>query len=221
MPNVLIIEDDEVLALGLKKAFAAEGYTPLNAYDGDTGLYMARTESPDIIILDVMMPNMNGFEVTTELRRTGEQVPIIILSARSDKADLIRGLDLGADDYLTKPFDLDELMARVRRKLGQQQEKKTELGGFSYDWKLRQLIQIDGPAPNTTIELAQKEQLLLEFFLRRPGQIVSREQILDGVWGADYDGTDRTVDNFVMILRKKTSARHFKTVRGLGYRFEK
>lgn len=218
MPKVLIIEDDEVLALGLKKAFTAEGFESLNAYDGDTGLYMAKTESPDIIILDIMMPNMNGFEVTTELRRSGEQVPIIVLSARSDKQDLIRGLDLGADDYITKPFDLGELMARVRRKLGQQLEKNAEFGDYIYNWKLRKLSKASN---QQSIELASKEQLLLEFFLKREGQIVSREQILDAVWGSDYDGTDRTVDNFVMILRKKTVAACFKTVRGLGYRFEK
>ncbi len=214
MSKILIIEDDKIISEGLKQALEDEGYQVKCAYDGENGLYMVRTESPELVILDIMMPNMNGFEVTTEVRRQGNGVPIIILSARTESQDKIRGLDLGADDYVSKPFDLDELLARVRRHLKKQIDQEHEFGEFKYSWKER-LLSKNGAA----ILLQSKERVLLEFFLKRPNQIVSREQILDGVWGSDYDGTDRTVDNMIVALRKKVGARHLVTERGLGYRF--
>lgn len=214
MSKVLIIEDDKIISNGLKQALTIEGYEVNCAYDGDTGLYMVKTESPDLVIMDIMMPNMNGFEVTTELRRHGDKVPIIILSARTESKDKIRGLDLGADDYVTKPFDLDELLARVRRFLKKETHNIDNFGEFKYDWGLRILTD-----KSSTLTLSTKERLLLEFFLKRKNQIISREQILDAVWGADYDGTDRTIDNIIVSLRKKVGTEHLITERGLGYRF--
>lgn len=214
MSKVLIIEDDKIISDGLKQALEDEGYEVKCAYDGENGLFMIRTESPELVILDIMMPNMNGFEVTTEVRRQGDSVPIIVLSARTESLDKIRGLDLGADDYVTKPFDLDELMARVRRFLKKQADQEHEFGEFNYNWKERILTK-----KGCAVLLQSKERMLLEFFLKRLNQIVSREQILDGVWGSDYDGTDRTVDNMIVALRKKVGAKHLITERGLGYRF--
>lgn len=213
--KVLVVEDDRVIAEGLVQVLEATGYEVIWASDGEQGLYEARTQAPDVIILDIMMPEMNGFEVTTELRRQGDHVPIIVLSARTETGDKVRGLDLGADDYLTKPFDLDELLARVRRQLKKNNEKKQEFGGWEYSWQER-LLKTKAGEP---CALNTKERKLLEFFLKRKNQIVSREQILDAVWGADYDGTDRTVDNLVVALRKKIGGQHLLTERGLGYRF--
>lgn len=214
MNKILIIEDDKIISSGLRQALTNEGYEVKCAFDGDTGLYMVKTESPNLVIMDVMMPNMNGFEVTTELRRNGDQVPIIILSARTESKDKIRGLDLGADDYVTKPFELDELLARVRRFLNKENHNTDSFGEYKYDWNLRTLT-----SSGSALLLSTKERLLLEFFLKRKNQIVSREQILDAVWGADYDGTDRTIDNMIVSLRKKVGAKHLITERGLGYRF--
>lgn len=214
MSKVLIVEDDKVISDGLRQVLEGEGYEVACAFDGEDGLYMVKTEAPDLVILDIMMPNMNGFEVTTEVRRSGDSIPILVLSARTESQDKVRGLDLGADDYMTKPFDLDELLARVRRLLKKQHLENNQFGDFEYSWQDRTLSQ-----HGSFIQLQSKERLLLEFFLKRSNQIVSREQILDGVWGADYDGTDRTVDNLVVALRKKVGTQHLVTERGLGYRF--
>ncbi|MCB0414284.1 MAG: response regulator transcription factor [Bdellovibrionales bacterium] len=214
MSKILIVEDDKVISDGLKQALESEGYQVACAFDGDAGLYKIKTESPDLVILDIMMPNMNGFEVTTEVRRSGDSIPIMVLSARVESQDKVRGLDLGADDYISKPFDLDELLARVRRLIKKQHAVNECFGDFEYIWKNRTLCQ-----SGLFIQLQTKERLLLEFFLKRANQIVSREQILDSVWGSDYEGTDRTVDNLVVALRKKLGSKHVITERGLGYRF--
>lgn len=216
MSRILVIEDDLVISKGLRLALEAEGYEVVLAYDGEEGLFKAKTESPDLLILDIMMPELNGFEIVTELRRTGDGVPIVVLSARTDSVDKIRGLDLGADDYVSKPFDLNEFLARVRRHLGRRQEMGQRFGEFIYDWKQRQLVKNEG---GQSVSLTTKERKLLELFLKRVGQILTREQVLDGVWGADYQGTDRTVDNVIVSLRKKVGAEFLRTERGAGYRF--
>lgn len=216
MSRVLIVEDDLIISKGLRLALEAGGYEVILAYDGAEGLYKAKTESPDLIILDIMMPQLNGFEVATELRRSGDSVPIIVLSARNEPSDKVRGLDLGADDYVEKPFDLSELLARVRRQLGKRLQQSQKFGECIYDWRIRELRDM---RTNSPITLSTKERKLLEFFLKRTNQIVSREQVLDGVWGADYQGTDRTVDNVIVSLRKKVGADSLLTERGAGYRF--
>jgi len=217
MARILVVEDDEIIADGLNVALGKEGHEVLVATDGQDGLHYAKTSSPDLIILDIMMPFMNGFEVTTELRRSGENLPIIILSAREALSDKVRGLDLGADDYMTKPFKLEELLARVRRRLGGRTEATTAFGRNVYSWETQQLTDASGqPVPLTT-----RERRLLEFVLKRPNRIITRNQIIDGVWGDEYDGSDRTVDNFIVRLRRKIGASHILTVHGQGYRFQK
>lgn len=214
--HVLVVEDDRILSDGLRQALEGEGYQVSTAMDGESGLQMAKTTGPDLLILDVMMPRLNGFEVITELRRNGDNVPVIVLSARTEARDKVRGLDLGADDYVAKPFDLDELLARVRRHIGRRSLREQSFGQFTYQWKTRQLFE---RTEKIIISLSTKERKLLEFFLKRDGQIATRDQVLDGVWGDDYDGTDRTVDNLVVALRKKVGNTHLITERGLGYRF--
>lgn len=213
--RVLVVEDDRIIADGLKLALSREGYDVTLAFDGDAGLHAARSERPDLIVLDIMVPYMNGFELTTELRRLGDDVPIIVLSARVAVKDRVRGLDLGVDDYMTKPFEIDELIARIRRRLGARKATATEFGGCRFDWEARTLTGAGGEA----VALSARELLLLEFILKRPNRIVSRAQIIEAVWGDEYDGTDRTVDNFIMQLRRKIGAEHLVTMRGQGYRF--
>jgi DNA-binding response OmpR family regulator len=213
--KVLVVEDDKIISDGLVQALESEGHEVLIAMDGEDGLYQAKTCAPDLLILDIMMPHLNGFEVITELRRDGDNVPVIVLSARTDSRDKVRGLDLGADDYISKPFDLEELLARVRRHLGRRQDRDQTFGSFVYEWKTRQLMTVIDRRP---LILTARERKLLEFFLKRDGQLVTREQVLDSVWG-DYEGTDRTVDNLIVALRKKLGVAHLQTERGVGYRF--
>lgn len=212
--KILIIEDDENIQLGLKKALESESFIVDQAFDGEDGVYLAQTVAPDLIILDIMMPFMNGFEVISELRGSRNNIPIIVLSARVETQDKIRGLKLGADDYMEKPFALEELLARIHRKLGSSTKEEIVFGDCIYNFKTSTLRKA-----NTTIELSGKEIKLIEFLLKRNDQVVNREQIISAVWGNSYDGTDRTVDNFILGLRKKIGKNHLVTVRGLGYRF--
>ncbi|NRA66137.1 MAG: response regulator transcription factor [Pseudobacteriovorax sp.] len=214
MSKLLIVEDDPIILDGLIQALEAENFDVIAAQNGDDGLYKIRTESPDLVILDIMMPGLNGFEITTELRRSGDPVPIIVLSARSASDDKVKGFELGADDYVTKPFDLKVLIARIRRFLKKQDDRHSSFGNFRYNWQQRRLFKAD-----QGIELTSKERLVLELFLNRTNQILNRDQILDSVWGSDYEGTDRTVDNVIVSLRKKIGSDHLRTERGLGYRF--
>lgn len=216
MPKILIVEDEKTIAVGLKRGLVAEGFEVIMAFDGEDGLYALQNESPDLAIVDLMMPLMNGFELTAEIRRLGINTPLIVLSARSESKDKVRALGLGADDYVTKPFDYDELLARIKRRLGASQCAKTEFGGFIYEWEKQSLFNVTS---KSTVALNQRETKLLEFFLKRVDRPLTREQILNAVWGEDYEGTDRTVDNFVVMLRKKIGADHILTVRGGGYRF--
>ncbi len=212
--RILIIEDDENIQVGLKKALEQEGFEIVQAFDGEDGVYVAREDRPDLIILDIMMPFMNGFEVIAELRGEGDETPIIVLSARIEVQDKVRGLKLGADDYMEKPFSLDELLARVYRKLRGGQRDEVAFGDCLYNRKTSNLVK-----SGETITLSGKEIRLLNFFLKRVGQVISREQIITSIWGYSYEGTGRTVDNFILGLRKKVGKNHLETVRGMGYRF--
>lgn len=212
--RILIIEDDEHIQLGLKKAFENEGYNVTQAFDGEDGAYLVKEVQPDLIILDIMMPFMNGFEVISELRTEGIDIPILVLSARTETQDKIRGFKLGADDYIEKPFSLEELLARVERRLKMQSKGEFVFGNFSFDQRANLLLRSE-----KEVLLSGKEIKLLKFFIARKNQILSREQIIHGVWGGDYTGTDRTVDNFILGLRKIIGKEHLVTVRGLGYRF--
>ncbi|NQZ09914.1 MAG: response regulator transcription factor, partial [Algicola sp.] len=196
--TILIIEDDPHIRLGLNKALQMEGYQVLTANDGEQGLWLAQTENPALIVVDIMMPKMNGFEVIAALRSEGNETPLIVLSARTETQDKVRGLKLGADDYVEKPFALAELLERIERKLDSQTQQQVTFGEFNIDFKTECLSE-----NGNSIVLSAKEIKLLQFMLQRVGQIVSREQIISAVWGGDYYGTDRTVDNFILGLRKK------------------
>jgi DNA-binding response OmpR family regulator len=220
--KILIVEDDLSILTGLSMSLRHEGYEVLQAQDGRTGLQKAIDEAPDVLVLDVMLPQMNGFEVLEELRRRGNQVPVVVLSARGLERDKIAGLNLGADDYVVKPFGLQELLARIRAVVRRRfrDEQAVTFSDTRVDLRGKTVTRAGQP-----VELTAQEFKLLAHFVTHPGRTFSRDELLTGAWGYGYEGTARTVDNFVSQLRQKFEVnadepRHFKTVRGLGYRFD-
>jgi len=221
--RILLIEDDPSLALGLTDTLEFEGFEVLQAASGEAALLHARDGRPDCIILDLMLPDMNGYQVCEAVRRDDPHIPIIMLTARSQEADKIRGLDAGADDYVTKPFSVGELVARVRaifRRIsatGPQQEL-FEVGDARVDATAHTLSR-----GRDTWTLSFYEVELLKLLHERAGKPVSRDEILRKIWGVDAATTNRTVDNFVVKLRKKIEPkpdqpRHILTVYGMGYK---
>ncbi len=223
--KILIVEDDRSLRDGLAMNFQLRGYQVLTAADGDEGLRAAFDGRPDLIILDIMLPGASGLEILGELREREEQVPVLILSARSTTEQKIEGLATGADDYLSKPFELSELLARVEAMLRRQRALEGGLpsitfGDIEIDQRHRRVTLSGEPVP-----LSAKEFELLLLLARSPGKPFTREAILDRVWGWDFSGTARTVNNFVLSLRRKlerdpASPRHILTVRQVGYKLE-
>jgi len=222
--KILIIEDDPSILRGLEMNLSLEGYCLLTARDGSEGLRLAREGHPDLILLDIMLPKRDGFEVIREIREDNEEVPILVLSARSEEADKLLGLSLGADDYVTKPFSLPELLARIRTALRRQRRSAvipdvSRFGAVNVDFSAHRLTVNEQP-----VETTAREFELLRFFVTHDDVVVTRSQILHGVWGLDQTVTERTVDNFVARLRQKlepnpTTPHHFETLRGVGYRF--
>lgn len=221
--KILIVEDDTSIAAGLRMNLRHEGFEVSLEVDGESGLRAALDGAPDLIILDVMLPSMNGFEVLRELRRRQSTAGVIMLTAKGQEEDKVLGLDLGADDYVGKPFGLQELIARIYAVLRRRQAAQPDRVRFAdvvIDKEAR-TVEKSGEA----VALSPREMSLLLFFVDHAGRAHSRDALLDGAWGLDYDGTARTVDNFVVSLRKKLEPdpdkpQFFKTVRGVGYRFE-
>jgi DNA-binding response OmpR family regulator len=223
--RVLVVEDDETLRTALRYALTREGFEVLTAADGPAGLRAALSERPHLVVLDLMLPGMDGLEVCRRVRAASE-VPVLILTARADEVDKVVGLELGADDYVTKPFSMRELVARVRALLrrspasnGHDAPEVLSGAGTTVDLRARTVRRGETP-----IDLNPKEFDLLVFFLRHPNHVLSREQILDSVWGYDFAGGTRTVDVHVRWLREKIEKNpsqpvHLQTVRGSGYRF--
>jgi DNA-binding response OmpR family regulator len=220
--RILVVEDDLSILTGLSMNLKFEGYDVEQAQDGKTGLQKAIDTSPDLVVLDVMLPLMNGLEVVKELRSRGRMTPVIILSARGQEPDKIMGLNLGADDYVVKPFGLPELLARIKAHLRRQtrDQPPVKFGECAIDLVARTVTQKGEPVPLTAQELK-----LLIHFASNPGRTFSRDELLAAAWGYGYEGTTRTVDNFVSQLRGRfepdpDEPRHFVTVRGQGYRFD-
>jgi DNA-binding response OmpR family regulator len=221
--TVLIVEDDPSIALGLRMNLEAEGYRVLAADDGEKGLATARSENPELIILDVMLPGLNGFEVLRTLRSEGRSMPIIVLSARTGEMDKVTGLELGAEDYVAKPFSLAELLARVRAALRRGRPARVSrvlsFGDVTVDVDARRVDRAGAP-----VEMTATEFDVLMCFVKAKGRALARDEIFREVWGPNHHGTPRTIDNFVQQLRAKLEVdpqepRHFMTVRGVGYRF--
>jgi two-component system response regulator MprA len=216
--RILIIEDDEAIVRVLRRSLAYEGYTVDAAFDGETGLALARDAHPDLVILDWMLPGMDGLEVCQRLRGGGN-VPILMLTAKDTVNDRVQGLDAGADDYMVKPFQLEELLARVRALLRRTQPERVPVLSFAdlvLDTSTRQALR-----KGRVISLTAKEYDLLELFLRHPRQVLTREMIFDRVWGYDFGGESNVLDVYIRYLRQKLEAegepRLLHTVRGVGY----
>lgn len=222
--RILVVEDDPAIVTGLSINLRYEGYRVESARDGRSGLQMGLQGGYDLIILDVMMPEMNGYEVLRELRSKGVDARVLMLSAKGAESDKVNGLNLGADDYVSKPFGLPELLARVNALLRRPAEthavKMHRFGKVEVDLTAGRVLKGGEPVAVTSTELA-----LLRTLLDRPGRVQSREALLNQAWGAEYEGTARTVDNFIRALRAKLeddpeNPRHIVTVRGLGYRLD-
>ncbi len=222
-PSVLIIEDDPALLRGLRDNFESQAYRVQLARDGREGLSAALANPPDLLLLDIMLPKMNGYEICRAVRAKQLEMPIIMLTAKGQEEDIIRGLELGADDYVTKPFSIRELLARARAFLRRRQAASAtvfQFGGCKLDLTAHKLFR-----NGKEIGLTAKEFRLLEFFLQRPGRALTRDQVLDAVWGHDIVVNDRSVDRCVTTLRAKIESdpHHpvcIQTIRDIGYRFE-
>ncbi len=223
MSRILIAEDEPRLSSFLEKGLRAAGHATTVCDDGVKAASMARDDEFDLMILDIGLPGQDGFAVLRALRARGERMPVLILTARDEIADTVTGLDIGADDYVTKPFIFEELLARVRARLRAGQEAASgggdpfvlRAGGIELDVRSRR-ASTDG----ADVELTAKEFSLLETFLRHPGQVLSREQLLSHVWGYDFDPGSNVVDVYVGYLRRKLGGAAISTVRGVGYRLD-
>ncbi len=223
--RILIVEDDPSIRLGLKRSLEFEGFAIDLARDGEEAIQRAFDKKPDLIVLDIMLPRVNGFEVCRTVRKYDSTIPILILSAKGDEGDKVLGLELGADDYITKPFSIRELTARIKAALRRRRAMEGEVDTFE-EAELRidfagQILAVHGEER----ELSTREFKLLRHLIQNRGRVLSRDQILNKVWGYDYDGTPRTIDNFINKLRQKlgddpTSPRWIQTVRGSGYKFK-
>lgn len=224
MKRVLVVEDDASILRGLTDALQSEHYTVQSTGDGKKGYELIKRGSFDVVILDIMLPEMNGFEICKALRSEGNTIPIIMLTGKGEEMDKVLGLELGADDYVTKPFSIRELMARIhaviRRHTQPQKEiTETDFGDVHLDFKKQEATK-----GKKKIEISAKEFQILKYFIERQGEVISRSQLLDDVWGYDSMPTTRTVDNYILSLRKKietkpSSPKHLLTVHTAGYKF--
>jgi len=219
MKRILIVEDEPRLAAFLEKGLRANGFTTTVVGDGSAAAIMAKDEDFELMVLDIGLPGMDGFSVLRDVRARGQRLPTIILTARDDVTDKVAGLEGGADDYVTKPFRFEELLARVRARLratdAVAEPSTLRVGEVVLDGRTRRVA-----ADGDTVELSAREFTMLETFMRHAGQVLSREQLLSHVWGYDYDPGSNVVDVYVGYLRKKLGAGRIETVRGTGYRFQ-
>jgi two-component system, OmpR family, copper resistance phosphate regulon response regulator CusR len=216
MNRILLAEDETRIASFVEKGLRANGFTPTVVDDGASALGHALSGDFDLLVLDIGLPGMDGFTVLRRLRESRGSIPVIILTARDSVTDTVAGLEGGADDYMPKPFRFDELLARIRLRLRSDRAPEVTVlqqGPLSLDLRTRRAA-VDGKV----VDLSAREFALTEVFLRNPGQVLSREQLLSHVWGYDFDPSSNVVDVYVRYLRKKLGAGRIQTVRGMGYR---
>jgi DNA-binding response OmpR family regulator len=224
MTKILIVEDEPNMVAGLRDNFEYEGYEVITANDGVAGLERALTESPDLLVLDVMMPRMSGLDVCKQLKAKRPSIPIIMLTARGQEVDKVVGLELGADDYVTKPFSIRELLARVKAVLRRAQATPKDQERYTFGDVEVNLRSCQVSRKGKPLEFSSKEFELLKFFLSHSGEAISRDRLLEEVWGYDRFPTTRTVDAHIVRLRQKLEPKpddpqFILTVHGLGYKF--
>ncbi|HLA78197.1 MAG TPA: response regulator transcription factor [Vicinamibacteria bacterium] len=224
MSKILIVEDEPDMALGLRDNFEFEGYQVLTAFDGASALERARNQKPDLVILDIMLPKVSGLEVCKTLRSEGFEAPIIMLTARGQEVDKVVGLELGADDYVTKPFSIRELLARVRAILRRTDPGKKRLAGYRFSDVELDFEAYRARKSGQPLDLSPREFELLRYLIERKGETVTRDQLLEDVWGYDNYPSTRTVDTHIAKLRAKigdsgSEPRYILTIHGMGYKF--
>jgi two-component system alkaline phosphatase synthesis response regulator PhoP len=223
--KILIVEDDPGISLGLKDEFESEGFDVWAAEDGEKGLDAAKTQKPDLIILDIMLPVLDGYEVCKRLRMEGNRTPIIMLTVKDKEIDKILGLELGADDYVTKPFSLRELVARAKAIFRRVEARFEDLDTYSFGQIDLDFKKYEAIKKGKNLELTPLEFHLMKLMIQRKGEVLTRNDFLDGIWGEDNLAvSDRTVDSHIANIRKKVeddpaNPKHIISVRGVGYKF--
>ena len=223
MSQIIVIEDDRAILRGLKDNLECESYEVLTATDGEQCYRLIKEHNPDLIVLDLMMPRMSGYELCQKVRSEGMTTPILMLTARSEEMDRVHGLDIGADDYVTKPFSVPELLARIRAILRRAQPSTALPENLRFDDVIVDFTCFDAKKAKQALKLSRKEFGVLRLLAARAGQVVTRNELLDEVWGHESYPTTRTVDNHIASLRAKleddpSEPRHLITVHGVGYK---
>lgn len=224
MSRILVVEDDPAILRGLSDSLRRESYEVLTAADGESALRLIEQKNPDLVILDLMLPKLSGYEICRKMRSEGNNVPILMLTARGEEGNRVLGLDLGADDYVSKPFSLRELLARVRALLRRAQPARALLDELNVGDVTVDFRSYEASKGNQPLEMTRREFQLLRALASRPGEVIMRSELLDQVWGLEAYPTTRTVDNHVAGLRAKleedpAQPEHLITVRGVGYKW--
>ncbi len=222
--HILLVEDDESILFGLQDILESEGYQISTASNGIDGLKLAIENSIDLLLLDIMLPGMNGFDICKKIKKENSMLPIIMLTAKNSELDKISGLDYGADDYITKPFSLAELLARIRAILRRAYPKKNILEYHSFGHVHIDFIKKEAFVKGCKVKFTRKEFDILEYFIQREGEVVHRHDLLNNIWGYDKIPTTRTVDTFILEIRKKieeipSRPKHIVSISGIGYKF--
>ncbi len=226
MIRILVVEDDPAILKGLAAALDEEHYEVLTATDGEKCHQVVKREKLDLIILDIMLPKKHGFDVCRDLRKEGFDTPILILSSKKEEMDKVLGLELGADDYVTKPFSIRELQARIKALLRRKSQIKREICEYSFDDVCLDFKRQEATKGKKAVQLSSKEFEILKYFIEHEAEVITRDMLLDDVWGYENFPTTRTVDNYILSLRKKledtpNEPKHFLTVHTAGYKFVK
>lgn len=226
MKRILVVEDDPAILKGLVAGLEEEHYEVLTAVDGERGYELGKKENIDLILLDIMLPGKNGQDVCRDLRKDGVNTLILMLTSKKQEIDKVLGLELGADDYVTKPFSMRELHARIKALLRRKQELRKEIDEYAFGSVQADFRKQEATRKGKSLKLSAKEFNILHFFVQREGEVVTREMLLNGVWGYENFPTTRTVDNYILSLRKKiednpSRPKHILTVHTTGYKFVK
>ena len=222
--HILLVEDDESILFGLKDILEGEGYQISTASNGIDGLKLATQKQIDLLVLDIMLPGMNGLDICKKIKKEKLALPIIMLTAKSSEIDKISGLDYGADDYITKPFSLSELLARIRAILRRAYPPENILNHYSFGNVEIDFIKMEAFVNNNEIKLTKKQFAILKYFIHNDGEVVHRHDLLNNIWGYDKSPSTRTVDTFILEIRKKieenpSKPKHIVSISGVGYKF--